>query len=143
MPTSSICVDANIIVRLVMDPDDRTVWELWATWSKANATIVAPALLYYEVTNAIYLQQRINGLSAEAGAQALATAQAMPVRLHADPRLHARALHFAQRFALPATYDAHYLATAEAFDADLWTVDRRLAKVVSDELLWVKLLGDD
>jgi predicted nucleic acid-binding protein len=140
MLTSLICVDANIIIRLVMDPDDQEVWALWNAWFESGATIIAPALLYYEVTNAIYLQQRLNGFSAEAGAQALATAQALPVRLHAEAHLHAGAMLLAQRFALPATYAAHYLAMAEAFDAVLWTADRKLVKAVGDELPWVKLI---
>ena len=64
----------------------------------------------------------------------------MPVRLHDEAPLHERALALADRFALPAAYDAHYLALAEHLEAEFWTTDRRLTVKVQSSLPWVHLV---
>jgi predicted nucleic acid-binding protein len=53
-----------------------------------------------------------------------------------------QAMEFAQRFRLPATYDAHYLALAYAEQCECWTADKRLWNVVKRELNWVRWLGE-
>lgn len=57
----------------------------------------------------------------------LDVALALPIALHGDLRLPARALELAGDHNMSAIYDAHYLALAERFGAPLWTGDRRLA----------------
>jgi predicted nucleic acid-binding protein len=49
-------------------------------------------------------------------------------------------LDLADRFALPAAYDAHYLALADWLGGEFWTADRRLAKAVGEALPWVRLV---
>ena len=51
-----------------------------------------------------------------------------------------RALDLAERFSLPAAYDAHYLALADWLGGEFWTADRRLARAVHDELPWVRVV---
>ncbi len=46
-----------------------------------------------------------------------------------------------QKFRLPATYEAHYLALAEREACDYWTADERLWNGVKGELSWVRWLG--
>ncbi len=46
-----------------------------------------------------------------------------------------------QKFRLPATYEAHYLALAEREACDYWTADERLCNGVKGELSWVRWLG--
>jgi predicted nucleic acid-binding protein len=72
----------------------------------------------------------------------LQAALAMPLQLHGDPALHLSALAMAERFALPAAYDAHYLALAERLGAEFWTGDGRLARTVRPALSWVHLAGE-
>jgi predicted nucleic acid-binding protein len=43
-------------------------------------------------------------------------------------------MDLAEKHALAAIYDAHYLVVAEQLDAELWTADRRLFEAVSDAL---------
>ena len=74
------------------------------------------------------------------GRLALKAAQALPLRLYGEPELHTRALDLAECFSLPAAYDAHYLALADWLGAEFWTADLRLARVVQDELPWVRVL---
>lgn len=140
MPSSWICVDANLIVRLVADPDDTIVRRHWQQWQADGRQLAAPALLHYEIANALYQYQRHGFLSPETVHWAQEAALALPLTLHGDPDLHRAAVRLAQRLALPATYDAHYLVVAERQNAELWTADRRLFHAVQDNLPWVRLI---
>ena len=139
MPSSWICVDANLVIRLVADPSDEAVQRLWVQWDAAHRQLAAPSLLFSEVTNALYRYQQLGYLSASSADLALEAALALPLRLHAEADLYRRALALAGRFSLPAAYDAHYLAVAEHLGGELWTADRRLARAVQSELDWVHL----
>ena len=57
MPNSWICVDANLFIRLVADPNDIIIHQLWERWETDNRQLVAPALLHYEVVNGLYRYQ--------------------------------------------------------------------------------------
>jgi predicted nucleic acid-binding protein len=136
---SPICVDANLVIRLVAAPRDESIWQLWERWDAAGKAIAAPTLLYYEVTNALYQYQKRGLMSAEAVRLAQQAALSIPLSLHGDADLHRRALEMAGRLSLPATYDAHYLALAQALGAEFWTADRRLFQAVHPPLPWVHL----
>jgi len=140
MDNSPLCVDANLVIRLVADPDDELVRSTWERWDAEHRRIAAPTLLFYEVANALYRYQRARMMSSSAVRLALKAAQALPLRLYGEPELHTRALDLAERFSLPAAYDAHYLALADWLGAEFWTADLRLARVVQDELPWVRVL---
>lgn len=140
MSNSSLCVDANLVIRLVADPADETVRDLWEQWDAAHRQIAAPTLLYYEVSNALYRYQRAGMMSREAVRLALEAAFALPVRLYGEEQLHRRALALAERFALPAAYDAHYLALTDWLGGEFWTADRKLVRAVGDELPWVRVV---
>ena len=141
MPNSWICIDANLVIRLVADPDDEIVQRLWTQWDHAHRQLVAPGLLYFEVTNALCRYQKLGHMTASSVELALEAALALPLRLYAEPDLHRRALALAGRFSLPAAYDAHYLAVAERLSGELWTTDRRLVGAVQSELDWVHLVS--
>lgn len=137
MANSWACVDANLVIRLVADPEDTAVRRLWEQWDADHQQIAAPTLLFYEVSNALYHYKRA-GLMSTAGIDlALRAALALPIHLYGEGHLHRRALAMAERFSLPATYDAHYLALADALQGTLWTADQRLVTAVGDNLPWV------
>jgi predicted nucleic acid-binding protein len=140
MSNSWICVDASLVVRLVIDPHDKGVQTQWDQWASEGREFTAPTLLYYEVTNAIYQYQKRGRLSAEAIQLALTAALSLPFHLQGDSELHREALKLAQQFSLPATYDTHYLALAHRLGTEFWTGDERLFKVIRNDLPWVKLL---
>ena len=140
MRNSWICIDANLVIRLVVDPNDELVWKMWDQWTAEGLRIAAPALLFYEVSNALYQYQRAKLFSSSAVRLALRAAQALPVQLYNDQELHRRALDLAERFSLPAAYDAHYLALGEWLGGEFWTADKRLVNVVKAELPWVHLV---
>jgi len=139
MSNSWRCVDANLVIRLVADPADRTIQALWEGWNSEPCRLAAPSLLPYEVTNALYRYYKLGVLSQASVRLALRAALALPVELHEDEALHAAALDLAERLSLPAAYDAHYLALAERLGGDFWTADGRLARAVQGELPWVHL----
>ena len=132
----TLCVDASVVIRHITS---QTVTDLWESWMQDEANIVAPTLLYYEVTNGLYRYQKAGILPPEAVEKALVAALALPIELVANTELHTRARDVAVKYNLPATYDAHYLALAEWMDIELWTADMRLVKAVkSFDLDWIK-----
>ena len=140
MRSSWICVDANLIIRLVAHPADAAVRRQWEQWEADRRQLAAPTLLHYEVTNALY-RNRVAGLLTTSSVQlALKAALALPIRLFSEPEIHQRAVRLAERLSLPAAYDAHYLALAEWLGGELWTSDGRLFQRAQSALPWVHLL---
>jgi predicted nucleic acid-binding protein len=139
--SSPTCVDASLVVRLVSVLEDEAVKRWWERWEQHRSRLVAPTLLRYEVTNALHRLRRAGEASEEATQEALRAALTIPIRLYDDEDLHAGALAFADRFALPAAYDAHYLALADRLGAEFWTTDRRLANAVQPALPRVQLVA--
>jgi predicted nucleic acid-binding protein len=130
MNNSWVCVDANLIIRLVADPADEPIQYLWEQWDSERRQLAAPTLLY----------QKLGYLSASSVQLAFRAALALPLELHGEPDLHWRALDLADTFSLPAAYDAHYLALAELLEGEFWTADGRLARTVQSSLPWVHLV---
>lgn len=138
MHISLICVDASVVVRLVASHENTVIQDVWDKWRDEGYRVIAPALLFYEVTNALYRSAKYGTISEMAASEALKAAESLPIQLYADADLHQRALAVAQRYGLPAAYDAHYVALAQSCGAVLWTTDKRLVKRCQQE--WVKLL---
>lgn len=142
MPKSTtLCVDANLVISLIAEQGDGTIRVLWDSWSAAGHHLVAPLLLRYEATNAIHRYARAGVMTTERAREAIEAVVTMPITLHTDEDLHLSALEFADRFKLPAAYDAHYLALAAKLGTEFWTADRRLANTVQSQLAWVQLAG--
>jgi len=136
---SPVCVDASVVVRLLIDtPETVRVEALWDGWAAAERLIVAPSLLYYEVTNALYRYERAGHLTGDEVQQAIHTALALEIRVGSDQGLHLDAAILARRLGLGATYDAHYLALSQKLGAEFWTGDRRLAAAAKDSLPFVR-----
>ena len=137
---ANICPDASLVIRLLLNAQENTPIEaLWRGWYQANANLVAPTLLFYEVSNALHryvVHQQLTGDEVNA---ALDAALQLGIHTYGDAALHKRALSMAQELGLPATYDAHYLALAERMGAQFWTADRRLFNTVKDKLGWINL----
>jgi predicted nucleic acid-binding protein len=54
MPTSRICVDASVVVRLLVFPNHAAIQAIWQQWIRERQQIIAPALMLYEATNALH-----------------------------------------------------------------------------------------
>ena len=139
MLNSWICLDANMVVRLITDKNDERILTQWQQWIDDGYQLAAPTLLHYEVTNAIYQYQKHNVLSVEATSDALETAKILSIQLFGDSALHQAAIKLAMQFSLPATYDAHYLALSKRLEAELWTADKKLVNAVKSNFPNIQL----
>lgn len=128
--SSAICVDASLVVRLLLGPENQDIKSVWDQWDQENRELVAPGLIYYEVLNALYQYERHGKLSADTVTQAFEAALSLPIRLHFATALQLRALDLTRKLSLSACYDAQYLALAEQLDIELWTGDARLVNQV-------------
>jgi predicted nucleic acid-binding protein len=140
---SPVCLDANLVVRLVESGErESPIVALWRQWREDGRPVVAPTLLYYEVSNALHRYVAHKVFLPEEAAALLDAALRLRITLFGDASLHRRALLVAERFRLPSSHDAHYLAMAEMFGAEFWTADRRLAQAVGPALPWVRVLEE-
>lgn len=133
MDDNLVCVDAGLVVRWIVFPDDTNVQRVWQSWLEDSTRLVAPGLLFYEVTNVLHRYQLHDLLSPQTVNSALKAALALPIELSDDLELHIQALSVASRYRFPAAYDAHYLALAERFHAELYTTDQRLVNALGDK----------
>lgn len=137
--SSTVCVDASVVLRRVLQPDDDAIKGLWRSWVDNDIRLVAPTLLFYEVTNGLYRQQKNKILSPETIWKALELSLDLPINLVNEATLHVRALELATKYNLPATYDAHYLALAEWMGIEFWTADKKLINTLKPfKFDWVK-----
>jgi predicted nucleic acid-binding protein len=127
--SSTVCVDASIIIRLVISEAD-PFHAQWETWIEQNVRIVAPNLLFYEVVNGLYQYEKVRILPTESVNKALVAALTFPIELLGEPWLHQQAKALAKKYSLPAVYDAHYLALSDQLGIDFWTADARLHKAL-------------
>ena len=142
MSSSMVCVDASLIIRLLTSQDVNSPYDQkWQQWQESNATIIAPTLIMYEVSNGLYRYSRAGQITPEETAKLLERALNLGIRFSGDADLHRQALEIAVRYNLPATYDAHYLALASRLSIELWTVDQRLFNSVHSSLAWVNLVS--
>lgn len=114
--------DASAVVAVLLDggPDGA-----WAAGAMAGADLAAPALMPFEVANVLRRQELVGTVSSDQAAQAHADLVDLDVEHWPHDVLAARA--WALRANL-SSYDASYVALAEALGATLVTLDRRLAR---------------
>lgn len=137
---SVICPDAGLVVRLLLNHEPTaTIVTLWREWYQANVTLVAPHLLFYEVSNVLHQYVRHGHLKSTEAETGIQFAFRLGIEAHSDVHLHRQALMIGQQWQLPAAYDAHYLALAERFGGHMLTTDERLYQAVSPALEWVHL----
>jgi len=139
----AVCVDASLIVSLLI-PDSHTekASALWQAWIDDDLHVLAPSLLGYEVTSAIYRRVSAGGIEPADGQAALEQFLAMYIETIHAPDLHPKATALARRFGRPDALDAHYLAVADHFACPLWTADEGLYDTVKCSLDWVRWVGE-
>jgi predicted nucleic acid-binding protein len=138
---SETCLDSSVLVRAIDPSPQPEVRRLVREWLRDKVMLHAPALLRYEVVNALHQIRKTGRLSGDSAELALREALGKPIVLHEDDNLHARALEMAADHKLPAAYDAQYLALAEKLGVELWTADAKLVRAVQDRLAWVRLVS--
>ncbi|MBW4480182.1 MAG: type II toxin-antitoxin system VapC family toxin [Tolypothrix brevis GSE-NOS-MK-07-07A] len=141
MTSGVVCVDANLVVLLLSRGTSALrIRELWNQWLELNCTIVAPTLIYYELSNALHRSAVAGQIAPEEADQVLAEAMNLSIRVYGDAELHQQAFTLARSLKLSATYDAHYLALAQRLECEFWTADKRLFNSVQASLPWIHLV---
>jgi predicted nucleic acid-binding protein len=140
-----VVVDASVALKWVLEePYTSEATALLAEWEERGVEILVPALLSYEVSNALFKRVRRGELTIEEAKEGLeAVLVALPAPAD-EPHevIYARALELAHRFGRPASYDAHYLALAELEGCELWTADETLRNAVKEDISWVRWIGE-
>jgi len=116
-----LVVDASAIVTLLIDPG--SAGDAVAARMR-HATLLAPALMPFEVANVVRRRRHAGMLSTAEADLAHAELVELPVELWP---WQATALRAWELGANLSTYDAAYIALAEETDAPLLTRDARLA----------------
>jgi predicted nucleic acid-binding protein len=137
-----VVVDASLAVKWVLpEIDSRRALSLYQAWVKQRQEILAPSLLQYEVSSAIWKACRRGDLSWEMGRRALETFLRLRLTVLQPPNLVQEAWDMARVYRLPTTYDAAYLALAKLEGCELWSSDSRILNTVAGRLPWVRGLG--
>jgi predicted nucleic acid-binding protein len=138
-------IDSNIALKWVLDePDSPEALALLTEWSRKRITMLAPALLAYEATNILFQNVRKGKITFDTARNGLRRVILAGIEFDFpyDYRLSQRAIELANKYNLPAAYDAHYLALAEREDCELWTADSRMWRAVQAKLPWIRNLSD-
>ena len=94
----------------------------------ARHQLAAPALFWSEAASSLRETVYRGLLDVEEADRALEALLAAPIERHTEDALYRRATVIARRLGWAKTYDAEYLAVAEALGVPLLTRDARLAR---------------
>ena len=114
--------DASAVVTVLLDSGSAGEW---LARRLATAELYAPALLPFECSNVIRRHELGGLISSDQAAQAHADLLDLPVELFPYVSVAHRVWQLRRTI---TSYDAAYVALAEALGAPLITVDRRLAE---------------
>lgn len=137
-----ICVDASVAAKWLFTTGVRApeALALLTDCVQRREAIVAPPLLSFEVTNVVRQRMVREGLPLVDADRLLTQFLGVALTFISPPGVHQQALALADAHGLPAAYDAHYLALAQQLGCDFWTDDRRLLRLVSGALPFVRAL---
>jgi len=128
MRADVVVVDTSIALKwLLAEPDSPKAADLLSEWVGHGVIVLAPALLVYEVANALYQNVRQNVIPLARTAIAITALYRIGLTLDPalDPALSIRAVQLAQQLGLGPAYDTQFLALAEQEDCEYWTADQR------------------
>lgn len=118
----TLVVDASVVFSALVDQGSDGAW---AESVIAGDDLFAPHLLPVEVASVLTRAERSGRLSADAASLAFGTLLDLPVRLVEFELLAERVWELRQNV---TSYDAWYVALAEALGAGLATLDLRLVR---------------
>ena len=140
--TETICLDASFIIRYLTSENTESIYQqYWSQWKANGDVLVAPTLIMYEVANAFHRAKVAGQITFDEAEAFLERALNLGLTFYGDAQLHREAIKLAEKYNLPATYDAHYLALAERLNSELWTADKRLYQAVHNSLNWVHFIN--
>ena len=141
-PASQLVVDSSFVVRLLTRLPESRHASLWREWELGGVAIMAPTLLPYEVTNALWQYEQNGELSTDAVVRSLNRMNLLRIQLIGFDEMHHHALEIVRRFPERRAYDSHFLALADMLKCELWTTDSKMQNRVSRQLDWVRLVDE-
>ena len=138
-----LVLDASVVLKWYL-PDEKCGQEaldILGQYVAGNVALIAPAILPYEVLNALLVAERMCRIEEEVTEEAFDGFLELGIEL-LDPFLdYAHILSLARSFQR-SVYDASYLSLAKRNKVNFVTGDKRLYNAVKDELKWVKWIGE-
>jgi predicted nucleic acid-binding protein len=138
-----IVLDSNILAAQVLSLDYSDIAaQRLQQWIEQDADLFIPALGLYEVASILRKAMMIQNFSLQQMNQALQTILALEIQIiEPTPELLKRSLYWAERIQQTVAYDSAFLAVAESLQAEFWTADRRLVKILQSlNVDWVHCL---
>jgi predicted nucleic acid-binding protein len=137
----AVVVDANLIVALATrDPRRTAVRAQFESWAENDEALHAPALLQYEVANALARLRALELIADDVIDDAWQVSSDVPITLHAL-KDGPGTIRLAQQLGRQNAYDAAYVALAMSLGVELWTLDGPLARNASGHGLPVQLIA--
>jgi predicted nucleic acid-binding protein len=112
------------------------------TWEQRAVRRLVPSWFACEVANVFYKAVRKGTISVPLAQFSVSQLLASVVVRDFEPALSLRALALAHTYALPATYDVHYLALADRENCELWTADERFWNATRQDFRLVRWIGE-
>lgn len=138
----TVVVDASVAVKWVLTEEHTDdALRLWDRWQAAAERILAPRLFRAEVTNVMHQQVRHGRLGYPDASEALDALLSI-VAVSEPDGLYARAFAIANALGLGSTYDAVYLALADAEGCEMWTADLRFVRAAQDGFPRLRFIGE-
>lgn len=109
---------------------------------ESGTTLIAPALLAFEVTSSLRRLVHLREITPEEGEEAFAAFRRVQVRLSHRQTIFPLAWRLAKELRRPRAYATAYLALAQLDGCEFWTADERLYNAVRDSLPWVHWVGE-
>ncbi|OGO14773.1 MAG: hypothetical protein A2Z02_03775 [Chloroflexi bacterium RBG_16_48_7] len=124
--TGTVCIDSSFILAWLLEQENgKSVKRLMLEWAVDGLQTVGPPLLPAEVSSVLRNQVYIKRIPSSLGNDLFHVFIDMDITIIHDAALYETAWQIARKYNLPRTYDAQYLAAAEIYDCDLWTLDTR------------------
>lgn len=138
-----LVIDASIAVALLVDEAKSLLARAFIRACAAERVLViAPPLFPFEVANALHRRVRNGDLTLPEATNLFGALRRFEIRIETTADLHERAITLATELGERASYDAHYLALAEASDCNFWTADRPFFTVAQRVVDRVRLLDN-
>lgn len=125
---NKICLDANVLVSYYCEDENRPETNILIDHlASREYFILCPALLNFEITNALSRKERRKIISQDYASEIVRHLFELPIVLLWQNEYLQESLNI-QREALPSIFDAAYVATAKKNDIPLITEDIELLK---------------
>jgi predicted nucleic acid-binding protein len=126
-------IDASVVFKWLVPEQDSDAATAWI----GRTELLAPALIYAEVANALWKLVRRGEMAGAGAAEQLARLPSL-VKAIADAPLIPRAFDLAVELGHPV-YDCLYLAAAEASDDEYLTADARFLQALEGTVHWQRV----